>query len=90
MEDVSALRPTLFIAVPRIIERVEDGGELSWALGVGPCACCAAAVLCAVRCAQSKGWRGLPAALRLLRAAGPADPPPRCHLIPAPLRRSDG
>lgn len=25
MEDVAALRPTLFIAVPRIIERVEDG-----------------------------------------------------------------
>jgi hypothetical protein len=28
MEDVAALRPTLFIAVPRIIERVEDGGGL--------------------------------------------------------------
>ena len=27
MDDVAALRPTLFIAVPRILERVEDGGE---------------------------------------------------------------
>ena len=27
MDDVAALRPTLFIAVPRIIERVEDGGK---------------------------------------------------------------
>lgn len=27
MEDVVALKPTLFIAVPRILERVEDGGE---------------------------------------------------------------
>ena len=26
MDDVAALRPTLFIAVPRILERVEDGG----------------------------------------------------------------
>ena len=31
MDDVAALRPTLFIAVPRILERVEDGGErLAW------------------------------------------------------------
>lgn len=31
MEDVAELRPTLFVAVPRILERVEDGG--GWAGG---------------------------------------------------------
>lgn len=54
MEDVAALRPTLFIAVPRIIERVEDGGVLLDLLGSGftvrVCVCRASCVaeLCAL------------------------------------------
>lgn len=38
MDDVAALRPTLFIAVPRILERVEDGGGMCRAEGVRVCA----------------------------------------------------
>lgn len=37
MDDVAALRPTLFIAVPRILERVEDGGGVCCAEGVLVC-----------------------------------------------------
>jgi hypothetical protein len=28
MDDIAAFKPTLFIAVPRILERVCDGGKL--------------------------------------------------------------
>jgi hypothetical protein len=48
MEDVAALRPTLFMAVPRILERVEDGGGWHAVHAVPCCACHAVhAVLCA-------------------------------------------
>ena len=41
MDDVAALRPTLFIAVPRILERVEDGGEAWGGVGAHVCMCVA-------------------------------------------------
>lgn len=39
MEDVAELRPTLFVAVPRILERVEDGGGCRGWLVARACVC---------------------------------------------------
>lgn len=78
MDDVVALRPTIFVAVPRILERVEDGGEAG--LRGWP--------------AWSAPWRATPQPARSARQArhalpakGPAPPLP-LPAVRAKLRKA--
>ena len=56
MDDVAALRPTLFMAVPRILERVEDGG--GWQTLCMTCRACAVVCMLCCTCAAWSICRG--------------------------------